>query len=130
MLNANQEIVELYEQGLDVDAIVQETGYEATAIKSVLLQSCAKYRNENKLQPTEKKAISDSEAEELLAAGKQLALSSDNDMVRARMIMYLYDEHKGRNDRDTKKGNLNVSILMLNNALREARKVIDVETVA
>ena len=125
MLNANQEIVELYEQGLDVAAIAEETGYDAVAVKAVLLQGSKRFRIENKFAPTEKKLITDEEDEELIAALKDIGLRGEVEAVRARTLMYLHDEHKGRNDRNTKGGNLQVSILMLNDALKNSRKQVE-----
>lgn len=129
MLNANQELVELYDQGLNLEQICSETGYELAAVKSVLLQSSSKYRRDARIEPeseSEELLITKDEDREIVNALKKIGLEDESApaFVKTRALIYLHDEFKGRNDKEKGSNGINVSILMLNNALREARKQI------
>lgn len=125
MVNSNLEVVHLYEDlNLDVESIAEETGFEPASVKAILAQFSRKFKTISKTRANvegQKEIISEEEDADLIAAAKSLALSSDNDIVRARMIIYLHDEKMGRNDKENTRG-LNLNIIMLNKAVREAKE--------
>lgn len=135
MSNSNQELVELYNQGLSVTEISEETGYDIAAIKAVLLQCCHKFREDchlasgasaNSNSSSDERSNSDllitkEEDREIVQALKRVAFEADNELVRFRALTYLHDEHKGRNDKDDTSRGLNMNILVFNRALRESK---------
>ena len=120
--NATQEVLDLYETcGMSIEEIAEETGYDPLAIKNILLGSSSRYRRDN--AGTDEALVSDAELKQLAQAAKQLAFTSENDYVRAKMITYLIDEKKGRNDKKANGPVVNVNILGLNDALARAKRL-------
>lgn len=136
MFNSNLEIVKMYDEGFSVAEICAELDYEQSAVENTLLTHSKKYRKDtgqgngsigpaamtNNINGAVVNAdLTHDDDKEFLIALKDLALSSDNDIVRCRCLMYLHDEFKGRNDKQEKSG-INVNVLVLNKALKEARR--------
>lgn len=167
MTATETEIVESFET-LDMTAedISKAMDLDILAVKSILAQYSVEYRKqgrkaetlENKNlvvsnttpKPAPKNSItnflSPEEREMIVETMKGLAVTSDNDMVRARMCTYLFEEDKGRNEAriknlsNMKPNGINVNVLNVNILKTRARldkirhgmvkdKVVDVEAV-
>ena len=128
MSNANLEVKQLYEEfGLSLDQIAEQTGYEVLAIKNTLIQCSLKFvRDSRKDMPQDEEGgvITAEDDKLLIETGKMLAFSAEDERVRADMIKYLHDEHKGRNDKDRPSG-MKVNILVLNTMIQKARKMVE-----
>ena len=152
MTNTELEIIGLYEkESFSVDDISVELDLDAVAVKMILGQYSKKYRDEGKMfgskevqslefanddvsatQPTARHCnlLTDEEHNSIKQVLKDLAIGSDNDVVRARVSIYLHEEHIGRNEARIKNvnrvGNINVNVLTINEGMRKAREAIRV----
>lgn len=131
MCAADNQVVVLYEQaGLSVEDISKALGYGVEAVKSTLLQCSMLYRNfiASKEAPVEqqiKEDISDAEFAAIRAGMFEIAMDDDPDFkpTRARMLKFLYNEKKGRNDLKTVK-NSNTSVVLINQRIVQAREAL------
>lgn len=144
-MSQNTQIVADYEiNNATPEQIAADYGYELSAVKAILTQSSAKFREslnnrDNSIvkqgsSPESSQDITVEEKDEILDGLKQLALYSDNESVRARLGIFLYNEQKGRND---KKGRSNgralpgttINIFNLNDSIRKARELANLKVV-
>jgi hypothetical protein len=130
--NANQDILNLYEQGLSPECIAEDLGWEVEAVKAILGSQSTLYRSKIK-SGEECEDITDEEYRELLKAYKSVAIYSDVDAVRERALRFLINERKGRNDNEgiLRGGNFNITLINahIKNAKQEMKRILDVEVV-
>lgn len=150
MTDLDKEIKNLYEeQEFSVEDIVTELGGEIDilAIKMSLAQHSTKYqtlvvdeanyllhKNRGKAlalpqTPIENNGhIGAGDKNTILSVMKSLMLHSDNDMVKARVAIYLHEEVTGRNAQRVKQNalpNLRESVLALNDKIMKAQELVD-----
>lgn len=142
-------VVDYEENGASVAQIAeaQEVGVEA--VEAVLWQFSDRFRKEkssgattNPKAPGPADDISDSEHRVFVEMYKELALNTENEKLRARMLENLIDEKKGRKDwraraaaATTGVSAVQLNVFVFNRALARARetqvedmgKVLDVE---
>lgn len=130
------QIVAAYEGGMTIQQIAEDLcaseQFDETTIKTVLASFSSVYRNsiDDKAITNENKApdLTDTEFDDIKRVAKELALFAEDDNVRARMIKFLWDEKKGRNDAklaNAKRGVKNLSIVnvrLFNEHLKQARQ--------
>jgi len=145
------DIVNMYdEQDMSVEDIGAELGGELdpAAIKMLLSQHShrfqkatienAKNGKKNSLQPVSfppapapnPDFLNASDKEKIRRTMMTLLDHSENDMVRARMAIYLHEEVTGRNERRLKANllpNIQLNILALNQEISKARELLDVK---
>ena len=116
------------ELNLSVEEIMQQVPeYERAAVLNALARYSPRYRRETQkpgeaTQACEVPLITDEEDRELIEGAKLLARCSEDESVRARMIIYLHNEKKGRHDVKAGLGpGATVNILTINNAIKAAR---------
>lgn len=141
MTSTEQEIVTMFDDcKMSAKDISTDTGLDIVAVKAVLAQYSVRYKQEAEMMykapqtpgaPSEANnsaaLLNADERQEILLTMKQLAFESDNDVVRARMCMYLHEEVTGRNEARAKKsqlGNVNVNVLQINDRLLKAREIM------
>jgi hypothetical protein len=126
MTSLEASIVTDYEQnGTSIEIIAADNGLEELSVKSVLLQYSKLYRDKQAAS----EEISKGEYEEYLTNLKILALGAESEAVRARLLLRLIDEKKGRLDkkpvgRPRAQGprTVNINILQFNEQLRKSRE--------
>lgn len=130
MTAGTQQLVEYYETYLPTIEELQSQfpDYEVESIKTVLAQFSSLYRKQLKESGKDKKLekpddISDDEFETIKAGLKNLAFSGEDEHVRARLLKFLWDEKKGRNNVVSSKSqtNINVSVQLINNQIQRAK---------
>ena len=148
MTATETEIVECYETlEMPVEDISKSLELDPIAIKAILAQYSTTYRrNGRKLENKNNKGLEVSHAtpkpapqndknnflnpeerELIVETMKGLAMTSENDMVRARMCTYLFEEDKGRNEAriknlsNMKPNGVNVNVLNINIMKTKAR---------
>ena len=104
---ANERIKILFEEhNLTPEQIAADEGLDVEAIKFVLNRISPKYKAES-----EPEDITDGEHRVHMAALKQLGLTAECEGVKAKVLIYLNEEKKGRNELKAKApqvGQLNV----------------------
>lgn len=122
MTATNQDIVSLYEQGLSIDEIACELGWEREAVKAILLVNSKLYKEQCQTQEGAEQEITDDEYKEILKAYKQLAIYSDVDSVRERALRNLINERKGRNNIQGLLKGTNFNITLINAHIKNAKE--------
>lgn len=126
-LLAVNEIVQMYDElGLSVEAIAEEMGYDPLAVRTILLQKAKTFLMREQLADDGKRqnVISKEDDQILIETAKILAISAEDERVRADMIKYLHDEHMGRNDKQ-QAPKIHANITLINAAIKQARAVAD-----
>ena len=123
---SSQELVNMYDDlGLTVDEIMEQVDYERAAVLSTLAQYSPKYRKETRspelAAENEVPLISDDEDREIVEGMKMLARCGDSEEVRARLLIYLHNEKKGRHDAKVGLQGGTINVLTINSAIKEAR---------
>jgi len=120
---ASEEVVRLYEScKLSLEAIVEETGYELTAIKAILVNHSQVYQETLRSKKTPG-VISDEELDEFTNVIKDVARYSEIDPCRLRAAIYLRDDKLGRLDAIHEGGNLTLNVLTLNAGLKKLKQL-------
>lgn len=114
------------ENEMSPEEIAGEFGFDLTAVKVALSRTSAKYRKDVKAGAEED--ISDDEFREIKRVAKDLALYSENDAVRARMISFLWNEKKGRNNTE-KAAPLKLTLIQINEQLRNVKRHTDTKVI-
>jgi hypothetical protein len=120
---ASKEVIRLYENlGLSVGEISEETGYELTAIKAILVNHSRGFQNSIRVNK-QSGIITDDELEEFTGVIKSVARDSEFDHLRLKAAMYLRDDKLGRHDVIKEGGNLVVNVLTLNAGLKKLKQL-------
>ena len=126
MSTTTLDILTMYNNGLSVEEIAADTGYDALAVKQVLIANSPEFRKSLKAtaQPAPGSQTENDAQEEskiMLGVIRDIALTEeDNPMARLRAAIYVHDELKGRNDKKEMKGP-SINVLVLNAAINRAR---------
>lgn len=126
MTNATLEVKQMYDElGLSLEEISNQTGYDIVAVKNTLLQCSHKFVRDTRIACVEDEGgvVTSEDDKLLIESAKMLAFSAEDERVRADMIKYLHDEHKGRNDKE-QPSSMKVNILVLNQMIQKARKLV------
>lgn len=135
MTAANIEIVEMFETlAMSPEQICENTGYEITAVKSVLLQSSKVYRKVAGTTTAKDEYITDDEVSEAHEVVKEVMRYAKNEGVKLKAALRLIDEKKGRLDKidDLRGANINITvfnqqILAARSAKEKACKILELE---
>ena len=143
------DIVDMFdEQGMSVGDIASELNGEidSSAIKMVLAQHSHKFQKDTvedakckkkyagianpipRPQTPNPDLLNDSDRAKIKQTLMTLLNHSENDMVRARIAIYLHEEVTGRNERRIKMNmmpNVQMNILALNEQIGKAREILD-----
>ena len=124
------QIVADYENnGTPIELIAEDLGLEELAVKATLLQYSRAYKEASKSPKPDGpvQEVSADEKEEYFRALKLIASTAESEHLRARILMRLIDENKGRLDKRVRvsnspvRQNVQINVLQLNDALRAAR---------
>lgn len=129
LTGSNQQIVSLFEAGLSIDKIAQETGYDEASIKATLMQFCQTYRDTIRSKDTDDatKATLDFTIEEQANAKRVISLlatHAEDEHLQARCARYIRDDAKGRLDIHKMVQGLNVNVTMFNLQFQKAEAAI------
>jgi uncharacterized protein YabN with tetrapyrrole methylase and pyrophosphatase domain len=115
-------IVEMYDsEGLSIEQIAEDTGYDVLAVKARLLQCSRKYRDEQTVKGAIQQDVTDEEYKELLMMYKNIARDTDVDpATRTRIIRDLMDEYKGRKEVKLQSGP-QISINVINTEMQKIK---------
>src|ERR1017187_7111585 len=129
MTSLHETIKTAYEVSeMTVEQIAEDQALEVVSVKSALMSCSSKYR---------KACGQEEEIEDLLNFSKQeqqdvkramfeLALSTEDEHVKAKLLMYIRDDSKGRRDRPILQNGNTFNILQFNQSIQRARQMGDV----
>jgi hypothetical protein len=131
MTAGEQQIVTCFETlNLDPAQIADSLGLDETAVKSVLVCRSNKYRMSLKYDQDMggvkvDEDISDDEFQQIRQAALGIALNPDPEFIptKAKMIRFLWNEKKGRNNVQ-KTQQMSVSVYLLNDQIRKAKDAV------
>ncbi len=128
----NSQIIDLYEtSGLQPAQIAEAIGMDVLAIKAVLQQGSAHYREVSAIK--QELAYSDAEANEAKEVALALMRHSEDDRLRAKIALRIIDDKKGRlepqNTANTIGGalaNLNINVQVLQQQIEAGRQALQI----
>jgi hypothetical protein len=126
MTATDQQIKIAYEQGgKSPEFISEDFGFELYAVKAKLMQVSPKYRRDCGLEPVDQDELNLSREEQIQIKRALLNMALDEDTepnIRAKLLLNLRDDGKGRKDVVQQVANSQFNILTLvNTSLQEAR---------
>ncbi|HTH21165.1 MAG TPA: hypothetical protein VL854_03020 [Nitrososphaeraceae archaeon] len=129
MTARDQQIVTCYEDlNMSLEDISVDSGFDIEAIKSCLIQYSQRYRyniNKEELAETD---ITDDEFKNIRRVLKSIAITSEDDHLRARVGMFLWDKKRGEGKGGSLKP-INVSINLINQQLKEMKHAKETKTI-
>jgi hypothetical protein len=104
--------------------IAEDRGLDIVAVKAALMQCSTKYRRDCNKEDESVSIlnVSDDEAMRLKESLLTLALAAENEGVRAKTAMFLFNEKKGRNDIVKGMAQQNNNIFLINQHLSRVRE--------
>lgn len=111
-------ITAFQELGISEEDIAEQEGVEVETVKAILMQYVPEYRTKVSSD------INSEDKEEILSALKNIGLYGENEGVRAKVLRYLYDEAKGRNDKREENrliSGMKVGALIINHSIQRAK---------
>lgn len=146
MSGGDQQVVALYElNAMSPEMIAEVLGYDVLAVKSALASHSRIYRESFKQEvllargassldiqqatndSQEGEIVNNEQFQQLKQAAINIALSSDDNVgaaTRARMIKFLLNEKKGRNDVRGQVKNIHTNVILINQGLQQAKEAI------
>lgn len=122
MTAIENQIVKLYEQEhWDLNLIAKECGFDLVEIKTCLMMYSKGYRSDIKANDP-KTDYDDSDLEFATRKLVQIAQTTEDDDLAARICKYIRNDKKGRLDAMNQMGNLHISIFEFNQALKQGRE--------
>jgi hypothetical protein len=115
------------EEQMTVEEIAESRELDLSAVKAGLMQCSAKYRRAcgKEEEETDSLNFSREEQQRIKDALYDLALSTEDEHLRFKALVYCRDDAKGRKDvvKDMKGANFN--ILMINERMKQVRQITD-----
>jgi len=112
---------------MTVEEIAESRELDLSAVKAGLMQCSAKYRRAcgKEEEETDSLNFSREEQQRIKDALYDLALSTEDEHLRFKALVYCRDDAKGRKDvvKDMKGANFN--ILMINERMKQVRQITD-----
>lgn len=147
MSGGDQQVVALYElNAMSPEMIAEVLGYDVLAVKSALSTHSRIYREAIKQEvllaggsnnlidiqqvtndSQEGEIVNNEQFQQLKQAAINIALSSDDNVgaaTKARMIKFLLNEKKGRNDVRGQVKNIHTNVILINQGLQQAKEAI------
>jgi hypothetical protein len=121
-------IVTAYEEeNLSPEFIAEDRGLDLTAVKAALMQSSTKYRKDCGKEDANSSVLNFSVDEAFRAKNMilDLALGAEDEHVRAKMAVIVYDDAKGRRDIVKGMNGNNFNVLMINKLIQGGRNIAD-----
>lgn len=116
------QVVELYESEDRTPAEIAALLYlDESIVVACLSAKSAMYKARHELEDKPEDDVSDAVFAQIREAVIDTALSSDNEKLRAKMQLFLWNEKKGRNDK-RELPNVNVNISMINERFLEMKQ--------
>mgnify|MGYP007068387253 CR=1 FL=1 len=130
MTAANEQIVAAFEDNnMSIEEIADDFGYDALAVKAILMQNSVAYRKQMKINPDMN--FTEDEAVEMRNIVVSLARYAENQDLQFRCARYILDDLKGRLDMGNQVKNININITNFNEQMKRARaaaeRTIDIE---
>lgn len=107
------------------EQICEDTGYEISAVKAVLLQFSKVYRHIVKEESAKDEHITDDELVEAYDAVKEVMRYAENEGVKLKAACRLIDERKGRLDMVDTLRSTSINITIFNQQILAAREAKD-----
>lgn len=125
MTAGDTQVKMLYEQGVSPEEIAETLGMETAAVKATLLSVSNVYRRRvNGKDSAVEEAVSPDEFSQIKEAYFSMALDGDtHPHVKEKMLRFLWNEHKGRNElvQKTPTGP-GINLVVLNNQIQQAKE--------
>ena len=121
------QILAAYNQGLGPEAIASDLGFPVHAVKAKLMSLSKDYRKACGRESEEEDELNFSREEQLLIKRElfSLAMSTENDMLKGKLLLEMRDDGKGRKDivKSTQHAIGTMNILQLvNGSIAQARE--------
>lgn len=120
----DSQILAAYEQGMTPEFIAEDLGFPVHAVKARLMQLSTAYRKLAGKEPEEEDELNFSRQEQMAIKRElfQLAMSTEDEHLKGKLLLNLRDDGRGRKDVVKKMGDTNFNILQLvNSSLSAAR---------
>ena len=125
MNGVDQQILNAYEQGKSPDFIAEDLGFPVHAVKAKLMSISSSYRKACGAESPEEDELNFSRDEQLSIKRElfNLAMSTEDEHLKGKLLLNLRDDGKGRKDVVKKMGDNNFNILQLvNGSIAQARE--------
>ena len=115
------------EEGLSPEFIAEDRNLELPTVKAALMQCSSRYRKECGQEEPDEDGLnfSKDEARRVKDMMLDLALSAEDEHLRAKMCTIVYDDHKGRRDLAKGMNGANFNVLMINKLIQSGRGLAD-----
>lgn len=110
------------ELGMTPEQIADDQDLDIVAVKAALQNCSAKYRKDINKEGKEDLDFSDSQLREVNQAMYDLAMGSEDEHLRAKLLMYIRDDKKGRREPARLPQGNNFNVLVFNEQLQTARQ--------
>jgi hypothetical protein len=127
MNGTDQQILSAYKQGLKPEQIAEDLGFTTHAVKAKLMSISSDYRKACGAESPEEDELNFSREEQMNIKRElyQLAMSTEDEHLKGKLLLNLRDDGKGRKDIVKKMGDNNFNILQLvNGSIAQARESI------
>jgi len=129
MTSSDAQLVKAYEAGRTPDEIAEEFGFYTHHVKARLMAISTTYRKACGQEPEGEDEVNFSRDEQLTIKRElfQMAMSTEDQHLKAKLLLNLRDDGKGRKDivRDMKNnGNINI-MQLINNSISQASQSAD-----
>ena len=115
------------EEQMTPEEISEARGLDITAVKSGLMQCSTKFRRDCGKEGEDQSNLNFSvdEQERIKRSLFDLAMSTDDENLRFKALVYCRDDAKGRKDVVKTMQGSNVNILMINERMKQVRQITD-----
>jgi hypothetical protein len=126
-MGSDQQILAAFNQGIKPEQIAEDLGFPVHAVKAKLMSLSSTYRKACGMEEEEVDELNFSKEEQLQIKRElfSLAMSTEDDHLRGKLLLNLRDDGKGRKDivRQTQQAIGTMNILQLvNNSIAQARE--------
>lgn len=120
-------IVTAYNEGLSPEQIAEDRNLDIGAVKAALMNGSAAYRKACGQESADEDELNFSRDEQIRVKRMMLdlALSADDEHLRAKMCVNIRDDAKGRKDVVKSMTGQNFNILMINEKMQQVRAMAD-----
>jgi len=115
------------EEQMSVQDIAECRGLDVAAVKAGLMQCSTKYRREcgRESENEDNLNFSKDEQERVKNALYDLAMSTEDDHLKFKALMYIRDDAKGRKDIIKNTQGSQFNILLINERMKQVRQITD-----
>ena len=128
MTSADQQLLNAYKAGLTPEQIAEDLGFHTHNVKARLMAISTEYRKACGTESPEEDELNFTRDEQLTIKRElfQMAMSVEDPHLKAKLLLNLRDDGKGRKDvvRDMKNNNINI-MQLINNSISSASQNAD-----